>query len=175
MGSQKTPETFSPGEAAQAAVGTAGAGEMSAIANQPTEQYANLYTNTQLGPAQMKTQQALANEAALQGAQAQKDIQSRVDPMAYAQREMRLQSATNRLGKLYGVDPSAFTYRAPSAYQVADMRNVASLGDLASTSGLIAKHLYTSGVSSKGDNPYLIGSGANINAPVQTTPVRSYF
>ena len=97
MGSPKTPEVIHPGEAAQAATGTAAAGEMMSIANQPIEQYANLFTTEQLGPAEMQTQQALANRAAYQGALAQQDIQSRVDPLAYAQRQMRLKATTDRL------------------------------------------------------------------------------
>jgi hypothetical protein len=101
----KPPDPITPGEAAQAAVGTAGAGEMMSVANQPIEQYGNLATTEELGPAETQTQQSLANQAAYQSASAQQDIQSRLDPQAYAQRQMRLSAATSRLGQLYGTDP----------------------------------------------------------------------
>src|SRR5215471_2749418 len=133
MGGQsapKTPKPITPGEAAQAAVGTAGAGEMMSIANQPIEQYANLYTTSQLGPAETQAQTALANQAAYQSAAAQQDIQSRVDPLAYAQRQMRMKAATDRLGQLYSQDPSAFTFRAPSAYTVPGTVDVPALSTL---------------------------------------------
>ena len=142
------------------------------IANQPVEQYANLYTSTQLGPAEMQTQQALANQAAYQGALAQRDIQSRVDPLAYAQREMRLRAATDRLGRLYGTDPSAFTFRAPSAYQVGDTANVPSLSDLSQAGQTIAGNLSMADVNAAGADPRLIaGSAQNIQPPAP----RSYF
>ena len=109
MGSPKPPEVVTPGEAAVAAMGTAAAGEKMSLANQPVDQYGNLITTELLGPAQMKTQQALANQAALQGAKAQMDIQSPLDPQAYAQRQMRMNAANARLGRFYGVRPRPLT------------------------------------------------------------------
>jgi hypothetical protein len=156
MSSPSQPKPITPGQAADAAVGTAGAGELMSIANQPVEQYANLSTAEQLGPAEMKTQQALANQAALQGAQAQQDIQSRVDPMAYAQRQMRLKAATDRLGQLYGQDPSTFSYRAPGAYNVPGSSATPSLTDLAATGRTIAGNLSLADVNGAGADPRLI-------------------
>jgi hypothetical protein len=163
-GSAPQPEVIHPGEAAQAAVGTAAAGEMMSIANQPVEQYANLATTRALGPAEMQAQQALAGRAALQGAQQQQDIQSQVDPMAYAQRQMRLKAATNRLGQLYGADPTAFTtgfnYRAPEAYAMPQLSMIPGLGSLAGQSGVLASNLATASVDRSGSNPALVaGSG----------------
>lgn len=156
MGSSKTPDPVTPGEAAQAAVGTAGAGEMMAIANQPVEQYSNLATNIALGPSQIKAQQALANQAAYQGALAQRDIQSRVDPLAYAQREMRLKAATDRLGQLYNTDPSGYTFRAPEAYGMPGTADVAPLSQLRQQGSDIASNLSTAAVSKSGTNPRLV-------------------
>jgi hypothetical protein len=156
MGSPKTPEVVHPGEAARAATGAAAAGEAMAVANQPIEQYGNLYTSQALGPAEMQTQQALANQAAYQGALAQRDIQSRVDPLAYAQREMRLNAATQRLGQLYGQNPADVTFRAPQAYDVASMRDVPSLADLRGASAQIASNLSTAAMDSSGANPRLV-------------------
>lgn len=155
MGAPKTPEPTRPGEAAQAATGAAAAGEMMSVANQPVEQYANLATTSELGPAEMQTQQALQGQAAYRAAQQQQDIQSRVDPQAYAQRQMRMQAANRRLAELYGVNPSDYTYRAPEAYQVAGTADVAPLGELRQRAADIASQLSTASLSKKGTNPIL--------------------
>jgi hypothetical protein len=173
MGSQKQPEVVHPGEAAQAAVGTAGAGEMMSIADQPIEQYANLATTSALGPAEMQTQQSLANQAAYQAAQAQQDIQSRVDPYAYAQRQMRLAAATQRLGQLTGWSPKDFSYRAPGAYVVPGTADMPSLADLQAQGAAIASNLSTAAVNSRGANPRLVGPSGAQNP--QLTPTMSYF
>src|SRR4029077_16583805 len=110
MGSSKVPETVHPGEAAQAAMGTAAAGEMMSVANQPIDIYGNLLNTVSMGPAAMQAQTALSGRAAKQAAQQQMDIQSSVDPQAYAQRQMRMTAANQRLGALYGVDPTALKY-----------------------------------------------------------------
>jgi len=149
------PKPITPGQAAQAAVGTAGAGEMMSIADQPIEQYANLATTSQLGPAETQTQQALANRAALQSAQGQMAIQSQVDPLAYAQRQMRMKAATDRLGQLYGQSPSAFTFSAPGAFQVTGTNAVPALGGMAQQARDIASNLSLARVSSTGADPTL--------------------
>jgi hypothetical protein len=156
-GSSAPPDVIHPGEAAQAAVGTAGAGEMMSMANQPIEQYANLATTRSLGPAEMQAQQALSSQAALQGAQAQQDIQSRVDPLAYAQRQMRLKATTDRLGQLYGQDPTAFSFRAPGVYSVPGTANLPSLADLQAQGAAAASNLSTGAVDRSGTNPRLVG------------------
>jgi len=166
-GGGSTPKPVRPGEAAQAAVGTAGAGEMMSIANQPIEQYANLASMSQLGPAMTRTQTALGNQAALQSAQAQMDIQSRVDPLAYAQRQMRMQSANQRLGQLTGLAPSQFSYRAPNAYQVEGTNQVAPVGDIAQQARALASNLSLASVSAKGTNPSLYQSGVQPVVPDQ--------
>jgi hypothetical protein len=165
MGSSPSPpKPITPGEAAQAAVGTAGAGEMMSIANQPIEQYSNLYTTSQLGPAETQTQQALANQAAMQAASGQQAIQSATDPLAYAQRQMRLKAATDRLGQLYGTDPSAFTYTAPGAFQVAGMGQAPALSNLRQGAGQIAQNLALATVDKSGSNPQLnVPQGQNLS------------
>jgi hypothetical protein len=168
----KAPEPIHPGEAAQAAVGTAAAGEMMSVANQPVEQYANLATTEALGPAETQTQQALANQAAYQSAAAQQDIQSRLDPMAYAQRQMRMQSANKRLGQLYGVDPTAFTFRAPGAYAIPGSAATPPLADLTQNAGQIAKNLAVASVNRAGANPQITTpQGVNMTP----TAAQSYF
>lgn len=173
MGQPKAPNPITPGEAAQAAVGTAGAGEMMSIANQPVEQYSNLATTEQLGPAETQTQQSLANRAAYQSASGQQDIQSRLDPMAYAQRQMRLTAATNRLGQLYGTDPSIFKYRDPSAYAIPGSSAVPDVNTLAGNAAGIASNLSTASVDSSGGNPQLLTPAGN--AMRKSIPAQSYF
>lgn len=164
------PQIIHPGEAAQAAMGTASAGEMMSIANQPVEQYANLYTASQLGPAETQAQQALANQAAYSSAQAQQDIQSRLDPQAYAQRQMRMQAANQRLGQLYGQDPTAFNFRAPGAYTVPGTSSVPSLANLASGSGAIAQNLAIGNLNKAGTDPSLTLPNPAANVPPVTQP-----
>lgn len=175
MGSSKTPTTYSPGQAAQAAIGTAGAGEMMSIANQPIEQYANLYTTEALGPDEMQAQQALANRAAYQGAQAQMDIQSRVDPQAYAQRQMRMDAANKRLGELTGLDPNSYTYRAPSAYAMPSTSTAPPLSNLRAASDAIASNLRLAAVNKAGGDPSLLGARAPQNVVNGGVPANSYF
>lgn len=155
MGAQKQPEVVHPGEAAQAAMGTAGAGEMMSVANQPVEQYGQLQTNEALGPAQMQTQQALANRAAYQGALAQRDIQSRVDPQAYAQREMRMQAANKRLGRIYSQDPTSFSFSAPQAYAIPGTADQPDLGQIVANAQAVASRLSTGSVNKAGADPRL--------------------
>jgi Tfp pilus assembly protein PilV len=129
---------------------------MMSIADQPVEQYGNLYTTSMLGPAEVQAQTALQNQAAYQSAAAQQDIQSRVDPLAYAQRQMRLKASTDRLGQLYGQDPSAFNFRAPSAYTVPGTAGVPALGTIAGGAQNIARNLATASVNAQGANPQLV-------------------
>jgi hypothetical protein len=174
MGASKQPDPVTPGEAAQAAVGTAGAGEMMSIANQPVDQYGNLITAEALGPAEMQTQQALANQAAYQGAVAQQDIQSRVDPQAYAQRQMRMAAANKRLGNLYGVDPSQYSFRGPSAYTIPGTADQPNLSDLQKNAAAVASMLSTASVNAAGADPRLNKPTGRTSIPVQTA-TQSYF
>jgi hypothetical protein len=169
MGSPKTPEVIHPGEAAQAAMGTAAAGEMMSVANQPVDQYGNLLNTIALGPAAMQTQQALAGRAAKQGAQQQMDIQSSVDPQAYAQRQMRMNAANARLGKLYNVDPTAFRYNAPSnTYAVPGTADLPNLAALKANAAAVASNLSVAGVNKAGADPWLTPPSSPQTLPNQT-------
>ena len=160
MGSQKTPEVVHPGEAAQAAMGTAAAGEMMSVANQPIDQYGNLINTISLGPAAMQAQQALAGRAAKQGAQQQMDIQSSVDPQAYAQRQMRMNAANKTLGRLYGVDPTAYKYATPSnTYSMPGSGQLPDLSQLGQNARAIASNLSIGAVNKSGANPTLNAPG----------------
>ena len=162
MGSQKTPDVVHPGEAAQAAMGTAAAGEMMSVANQPIDQYGNLLNTISLGPAAMQAQQTLAGRAAKQGAQQQMDIQSAIDPQAYAQRQMRMNAANQRLGQLYGVDPTAFKYQAPAnTYAVPGSGDLPDPVALARNAQSLSGMLSTGAVNKAGANPILNKPGAS--------------
>jgi hypothetical protein len=149
---------------------------MMAMANQPIEQYGQLATTEQLGPAQMQTQQALANQAALQGARAQMDIQSRVDPQAYAQRQMRMNAANERLGKLYGVaNPNAISYQGGSqAYQIPGSENQPDLSKLRQIANAVASNVSTAGVNKEGANPVLKGPTKSLPVTAGTFPSQPY-
>jgi hypothetical protein len=162
MGSSKPPDVVHPGEAAQAAMGTAAAGEMMSVANQSVDQYGNLLNTISLGPAAMQAQQALAGRAARQGAQQQMDIQSSVDPQAYAQRQMRMNAANSRLGKLYGVDPTAYVYNTPSnTYAVPGSTDLPDPVALARNAQSLSGMLSTGAVNKAGTNPILNKPGAS--------------
>ena len=156
MGSSKTPETYSPGQAAQAAMGTAAAGEMMSVANQPVDQYGNLINTITLGPAAMQAQTALSGRAAKQAAQQQQDIQSSVDPQAYAQRQMRMNAANKVLGRLNNVDPTAYKYATPSnTYSMPGSGQLPDLAQLAANARAISSNLSTGSVNKAGANPQL--------------------
>lgn len=167
MGSSKTPEPVHPGEAAQAATGAAAAGEMMSVANQPIDQYGNLMNTIMLGPGQMQAQQALAGRAAKQGAQQQMDVQSSVDPQAYAQRQMRMQSANKRLGQLYGVDPTAYSYSAPGAFTVPGSADLPDLTQLRKNAAAIASQLSTASLNKAGADPRLNTPQKAVGIPTQ--------
>ena len=156
MGSPKPPDPVTPGEAAQAAMGTAAAGEMMSVANQPVDQYGNLVNTIALGPAAMQVQQSLAGRAAKQGAQQQMDISSSVDPQAYAQRQMRMNAANQTLGRLYGVSPNVPAYNAPSdTYSIPGTADLPDPTALARNARAIASNLSVGAVNKQGSNPVL--------------------
>jgi hypothetical protein len=156
MPTPKAPSPPSPREAAQAAVEAAQAGDIYQTANAPIAGYADLYTQAMLGPARMQLQQGLANQAALSGAMAQQAVQSQVDPMAYSMRQMGLKAASSRLGQLYGMDPSAFSYRAPAAFGTPTAASLPSLRELGTSGAAIASKLAP--VYFKGGDPTLGGA-----------------
>jgi hypothetical protein len=114
----------------------------------------------------------MPNQESYQGSQAQQDIQSIVDPLAYAQRQMRLKASTDRLGQLYGQDPSAFSYRAPSAYAIPGTGQIPQLSTLTGAGQTIAGNLSTADVTAAGTDPTLIGGNSANGAP---TAKQSYF
>jgi hypothetical protein len=175
MGGSKQPDVVHPGEAAQAAMGTAAAGEMMSVANQPVDIYGNLINTIAYGPAAMQAQQALAGRAAKQGAQQQMDIQSSVDPQAYASRQMRMNATNARLGRLYGVDPTAFKYATPaSTYAIPGTADLPDVTALSRNARAIASNLSTGAVNKAGTNPVLHPPNT-INAMQYPVAANTYF
>jgi hypothetical protein len=141
MPSPKTPKPPSPEEAARAAVMATQAGDIYQMVNAPLTGYADLYSQAMMGPARMQLQQGLAAQGGLQAAQAQEDIQSRVDPMAYAIRQMNLKSSSSRLGQLYGMDPSKFSYRSPAAYSIPSNAQMPNISNINALSNVLASNV----------------------------------
>ena len=168
MGSSKVTETYSPGQAAQAAMGTAAAGEMMSLANQPVDIYGNLLNTISLGPYAMQTQGSLAGRAAKQAAQQQMDIQSSVDPQAYAQRQMRMNAANKTLGRLYGVDPTALKYNAPgNTYSIPGSQDLPDPTQLSANARALATNLSVGAVNKAGTNPVLHApDDSNVRSPL---------
>src|SRR5262252_335881 len=83
MPSPKPPAPPSPQESASAAVQATLAGDEYQTLNAPLQGYADLYLQSLLGPSRSQLSSGLNAQTALQGAMAQKDIQSRTDPQAY--------------------------------------------------------------------------------------------
>ena len=175
MGSSKPPDPVTPGEAAQAAMGTAAAGEMMSVANQPVDQYGNLVNTIALGPAAMQVQQSLAGRAAKQGAQQQMDISSSVDPQAYAQRQMRMNAANQTLGRLYGVDPTAYAYKTPSdTYSIPGTADLPDPTALARNARAIASNLSVGAVNKQGTAPVLHAPDAS-SIQTQAYPIAASY
>jgi len=133
MSSPSAPKPPTPAESASAAVQSTLAGDIYQTLNAPIQGYSDLYLQSLLDPARAQLSSAINAQTALQGAMAQKAIQSQVDPQAYAIRQMNLNAAQSRLGQLYGMDPSAFKYSAPGAFatptsaQIPDISNIDAL------------------------------------------------
>ena len=84
-----------------------------------------------------------------------------------------MDSANQRLGKLYGTDPTSYTYRAPEAYSIPGTADTPSLADLQAMGAAVASNLSTGKVDSKGRNPTLVKP--NNPQAVAAIPGQSYF
>ena len=153
MSSPKPPSPPSPQESASAAVQATLAGDEYQTLNAPLQGYADLYLQSMLGPARAQLSSGLNAQTALQGAMAQKDIQSRVDPQAYAMRQMNLNAAQARLGSLYGMDPTAFSYRAPAAYATPTSGQIPPMSSIDALTKAVAQNMV----------PVSLDKGGNIN------------
>jgi hypothetical protein len=151
MGSPEPPKTYSPAESAQAASTAQLAGQMFEGANKPILGYSDVFTRTQLDPILSQMQSGLSNRAALRGAQAQRDIQSQVDPMAFQQREARLDAANQRLAQVLGVPLEDYSYVAPeSAYAVPTAEDLPDLRDVGTRAHDITKYLSNISINKSG-------------------------
>jgi hypothetical protein len=129
------------------------AGDVYQTLNAPLQGYADLYLQSMLDPARAQLSSAINAQTALQGAQAQQAIQSQVDPLAYATRQMNLKAATSRLGQLYGMDPTAFNYRAPAAFATPTSAQIPAMSNIQGLTQAIAQNL----------TPVSLGKSGNIN------------
>jgi hypothetical protein len=153
MPSSKPPPPPSPAESASAAVQSTLAGDIYHTLNAPIQGYTDLYLQSLLGPTRAQLSSGLAAQTALQGAMAQKDIQSRTDPQVYAMRQMNLNAAQSRLAGLYGMDPTTFSYRAPSVYATPTSAQIPALSSIDALTKATAANMV----------PVSLDKGGNIN------------
>jgi hypothetical protein len=153
MSSPSAPQPPTPAESAQAAVQATLAGDEYQTLNAPLQGYADLYLQSMLDPARAQLSSAINAQTALQGAQAQQAIQSQVDPLAYATRQMNLKAATSRLGQLYGMDPTAFSYTAPGAFATPTSAQIPAMSNIDALTKAVAQNMV----------PVSLGKGGNIN------------
>jgi hypothetical protein len=112
------------------------------IANEPLASYSRLYSESMLGPQYQQLQSGLAARSALQSSLAGRDIASRADPAAFAQREARLAAANTRLSRLYGQDIGTFaTFRAPQVYGVPTTEQLPSAKEVGKAGKEIGKRV----------------------------------
>src|SRR4029077_17917595 len=111
-----------------------------------------------------QAQPDLAGLSARQGAQQQMDIQSSIDPQAYAQRQMRMNAANQRLGELYNVDPKAIGFPGNgNAYTVPGGDDLPDPTALARNARALASNLSVGAVNKAGADPVL-NAPANIKS-----------
>jgi hypothetical protein len=106
------------------------AGYMMNTQNNPIMGYQDAVTRSMIQPYTSQLQSALDARTALQSAAANRSIQYQTDPQAYQAREMALQGANNTVGRLYGVNPSAYSFQAPNVYSLPSTSGMPSLASL---------------------------------------------
>jgi hypothetical protein len=157
MSTPKPPTPPSPQESASAALQATLGGDVYQTLNAPLQGYTDLYLQSLLDPARAQLQSGVSAQTALQGARAQQAIQSQTDPMAYAIRQMNLKAASSRLGQLYGMDPTAFRYSAPSAFATPTSAQLPPLSSIQELTGAVAANMVPVSLDKSG--------GVNIGTP----------
>jgi hypothetical protein len=77
--------------------------------------------------------------------------------MAYAIRQMNLKASSGRLGQLYGMDPSAFRYSAPSAFATPTSAQLPPLSSIQALTGAVAANMVPVSLDK--------GGGINVGSP----------
>jgi hypothetical protein len=157
MSSGSTPQPPSPTQSAQAEAASQLAGYMFNTQNNPIMGYQDLVTRSMLQPYTSALQSALDARTAKSTAVANRAIQYQTDPQAYQAREMALQGANNTVGRLYGVDPSAYSFNAPNVFSIPG--TLPSIDTLANLSRAAAEKYRSVDVS----------GGRGSNAPTRVT------
>lgn len=148
-GSQPTPP--SPTESAQANAQSQLAGQQFQAENAPILAYEDAITRGTFQPYETALVNAETARSSANQAAANRAIQYQTDPQAYQAREMALQGANNRMGALYGVNPSDYSFSAPGAFQLpsASGLDLSQIGNLsrAIASQLGSVHIGTGGIN----------------------------
>lgn len=167
-GSPAPPTPPTPGDSAIAQAGSTAAGKMMDIANAPIAGYANAYTSGMINPYTSALATALQNRSMLSTAQANKQIQSQVDPQVFNNRQMSLDASSANLGRLYGVQPGGRTYTAdPNAFNTPSVSMLPNLGDIGQGAADIATHI--AGVTMDKD-----GNNVQLTRPKNTKNMTSF-
>jgi hypothetical protein len=134
MSSGSQPQPPSPTQSAQAEAASQLAGYMFNTQNNPIMGYQDAITRAMIQPYTSALQSALDARTAAHTAAANRAIQYQTDPQAYQAREMALQGANNTVGRLYGVDPSVYSFQAPNIYSLPATSGMPSLDTIAALS-----------------------------------------
>ena len=147
-GSQPTPP--SPTQSAQAQASSQLAGQMFQAENQPVLGYEDALTRSMFSPYENNLASSLSANSALQAAQANQAIKYQADPALYQAQQMALQGANARMGALYGVNPSSYSYSSPGAFAYPSTSMLPSLGSVGASAQAIAKHLGSVNIGDRG-------------------------
>ena len=138
-GSAPTPP--SPTQSAQAQASSQLAGQMFQAENAPVLGYEDALTRSLYQPYETQLLGATSANSAMQQAQANQAIQYQTNPQAYQGRQMAMAGANARVGNLYGVNPSQYTFSAPGAFQMPSTSMLPNLSSVSAMDQAIAKEL----------------------------------
>jgi hypothetical protein len=138
-GSAPTPP--SPTASAQAEASAQLAGQMFQAQNAPILGYEDALTRGMFQPYETSLISGLSAQSAAQQASANQAIQSSTNPLAYQAHQMGMAGANARMGSLYGVNPSGYSYSDPNAFALPSLGMLPSLANVSSASRAIGSNL----------------------------------
>lgn len=152
MGGGEAPKPPSPIESAQAQAQSQQAGQQFQALNAPILAAEDAANRGMFSPYETQLQSALQAQSARTAARANQSIQSETDPQAYQARQMAMQGANARVGRLYGADPSAFSYNDPRAFQVPSTSSIPDMATISALARMFGSNLGSVTVNKDGTN-----------------------